>query len=377
MTSIEFLQTIPPNITSYFFDYVSNRDIDTMLAIKNKPNEYYNVPNVMLIEKVSKHPAAQQIVMTDMLDEVLFVKEFIRNLRLTNWLTVETKQSLAKDSIFLLLLMLNCTSEAQFESYANLIILPLREAQRAGIMNGGTSYTDYSDNSMEFLKLYYNGLSNLLDHEKAANGFNRCITEIVLFLDKLGTMIKVYDQAFFRIGLKLLSPPLYLPAKMKKRLFLLLIIPEISFDVYNSLPRALRLTTSDLTYLRLFSSRRLNPAQYNTLIKELPKLSGAKGLGFLKEFNNVLWMGHTVGPFSKQLKKNLVPGQKVKEIKNLHKKELLVQLITFLLPNYHIFWKKNNWNNNLEVQKRIFYIKNTIQWRPNVAQLTKYVLCNN
>ena len=65
----------------------------------------------------------------------------------------------------------------------------------------------------------------------------------------------------------------------------------------------------------------------------------------------------------------------IKEIKNYHKEDLLKQLITYLLPNFHIFWKKNNWNNNLEVQRRLNYMKK-IQWKPNMFKLSKYVLSN-
>lgn len=377
MTTIEFVQTIPPNILPVFLEYNNgNTNVESLLKTPIPKNANKHIPNVILIDKISNHPTIVSNLNKPILSELKFISEFVRNLDSADFLSNENKNVIFSNTIFNLLMILNCANTKMLMSYESVMVLDRLTAVKYKLIRNIT-YAEYCKKTMLFYSMYYENIAALMASNDESNTMIRCFTAMIDFLSTLFHLVKSKDIKFLILGSRLISPPAYIRKTLKKRLFLLLIIPDISNQVYHCLPKMLRLTTTERSHLKLFSLKSLNMAQYKLLTDSLPDIRNSNDVSCYKEFNQMLWYGHKKQTtFYNDLSDSLLEGQEIKPITNYHKEDVLKQMITFLLPNYYLFWKKNNWNNNLEVQKRIHYIKNVKQWKPDIKKLVKYVLYN-
>ncbi len=92
----------------------------------------------------------------------------------------------------------------------------------------------------------------------------------------------------------------------------------------------------------------------------------------IKEFHGYVWKTHNHRPRS--MIKHLHDYDHPVIKSNFSPRDILVQILIFLLPNWKKMWKLFHLPLNYEICKRLMYLKEEERWIPSHDALTRLIL---
>jgi hypothetical protein len=162
------------------------------------------------------------------------------------------------------------------------------------------------------------------------------------------------------------TPP-YISPKLKKRLAIIQIHPS-EIEVVNELQKSC--FPMPFLYMPLKSKKKYlwDTNAFLALIEhDLPEIKPAilRSTDFIVQFKEKLWAGHQFLP------SHLGPFQKIKT--NFTDRQILEQVLCYLLPNWQQVWCELGLPASFEVQRRLRFMKKE-GWKPPVQSFIKLIL---
>lgn len=369
MTTQEFLGLFPLSISNNIYRFSQKRKIDHTEF--TPPFSWKALPNLYQIAKFNDPFIGKSVIE----NECQFHRFFEQNVLLTEWLPDTLKRWLLNHAIFFEILLVLCTPE-QITTLSRSFLLDRQGASEHDIIDTGYNYTEYKENTVEFLRLYKEKQDELFS---SASFKQRHFTAMIEYLSVIYNLVSTYNLAFVKKIVSLVKPPAYLCKRLKFRISILYLIPGITPEVDILLPKHLMLKNVDKDLLFTPLKNQLTYADYQELIAYVPPLSkmNKSGRKLLTEFSNMLYGKNKKDPFFNNLRSKCVPGETFYPINNRFQEDLPRQLVTYLLPKWTQFWRRNKWSCSIEIQKRLHYLKQIKGWIPDTNLLIKMLLSYN
>lgn len=191
---------------------------------------------------------------------------------------------------------------------------------------------------------------------------------VQLFECIFSKLIDMFHQASFELQKNLLPPTCTISEVYQRRLLILSMFNNdrdiIHFIQSSTVPKNYAIRNTN-------KNKRLNPYIFKELQLYLPREVKFQPHSQLEDFEKYLWKTHL---HKSPMMREKLAGVRLANIDaSFTEAEILQQIFVFSLENWEDVWRLNM-PCSIEIVKRLSFLKQTENWKPNAAELVKAML---